>query len=101
MRYLEIQQQRDVAQLGSAPRLGRGGRWFESSHPDFCMYVLTLNVVFCLMSLHLFFGFNLTTLTFRKSQINVVILLRRDLFNGDDYINILKESEVKIMSILI
>ncbi len=23
-----------MAQLGSAPRSGRGGRWFESSHPD-------------------------------------------------------------------
>ncbi len=29
---------RDVAQLGSALRSGRRGRWFESSHPDFCMY---------------------------------------------------------------
>jgi hypothetical protein len=27
--------QRGVAQLGSAPVLGTGGRWFESSHPDF------------------------------------------------------------------
>jgi hypothetical protein len=26
---------RDVAQLASAPRSGRGGRKFESSHPDF------------------------------------------------------------------
>ncbi len=26
---------RDVAQLGSALRSGRRGRWFESSHPDF------------------------------------------------------------------
>ncbi|MEY2979519.1 MAG: hypothetical protein RLZZ435_3659 [Cyanobacteriota bacterium] len=25
---------RDVAQLGSALRSGRRGRWFESSHPD-------------------------------------------------------------------
>src|SRR4051794_6565710 len=25
---------RDVAQLGSAPEWGSGGRWFESSHPD-------------------------------------------------------------------
>ena len=25
---------RDVAQLASAPRSGRGGRKFESSHPD-------------------------------------------------------------------
>src|SRR5688572_16018780 len=27
---------RDVAQPGSALRSGRRGRWFESSHPDFC-----------------------------------------------------------------
>ena len=26
---------RDVAQLASAPRSGRGGRTFESSHPDY------------------------------------------------------------------
>ena len=26
---------RDVAQLASAPRSGRGGRKFESSHPDY------------------------------------------------------------------
>ena len=25
---------RDVAQLGSAPDWGSGGRWFKSSHPD-------------------------------------------------------------------
>ena len=25
---------RDVAQFGSAPALGAGCRWFESSHPD-------------------------------------------------------------------
>lgn len=25
---------RDVAQFGRAPRSGRGGRWFKSSHPD-------------------------------------------------------------------
>lgn len=25
---------RDVAQSGSAPRSGRGGRWFESTRPD-------------------------------------------------------------------
>lgn len=30
---------RDVAQLGSALRSGRRGRWFESSHPDFCCTV--------------------------------------------------------------
>ena len=29
-----IQKKRDVAQLASAPRSGRGGRKFESSHPD-------------------------------------------------------------------
>ena len=28
-------QKRDVAQLASAPRSGRGGRKFESSHPDY------------------------------------------------------------------
>ena len=28
------QRPRDVAQLGSAPRLGRGGRTFKSCHPD-------------------------------------------------------------------
>ena len=29
---------RDVAQLASAPRSGRGGRVFESPHPDvFCL----------------------------------------------------------------
>ena len=33
--YIQCKDGRDVAQLGSAPRLGRGGRWFESSHPDF------------------------------------------------------------------
>src|SRR5690554_3897030 len=29
-----MRKQRDVAQLASAPRSGRGGRKFESSHPD-------------------------------------------------------------------
>jgi hypothetical protein len=29
---------RDVAQLGSALRSGRRGRWFESSHPDFVVH---------------------------------------------------------------
>lgn len=29
-----IRQSRDVAQLGRAPRSGRGGRGFESRHPD-------------------------------------------------------------------
>ena len=33
-RSLHSQFLRDVAQPGSAPRSGRGGRWFESSHPD-------------------------------------------------------------------
>ena len=34
--YLPLQPQidRDVAQLASAPRSGRGGRVFESPHPD-------------------------------------------------------------------
>ena len=27
---------RDVAQSGSAPQWGCGGRWFESSRPDHC-----------------------------------------------------------------
>ena len=31
----DLKQVRDVAQLGSALRSGRRGRWFESSHPDF------------------------------------------------------------------
>jgi hypothetical protein len=30
---------RGVAQLGSAPALGAGGRWFESSRPDFLWVV--------------------------------------------------------------
>ena len=30
---------RDVAQLGSAPRLGRGGRRFKSCHPDFSCFI--------------------------------------------------------------
>jgi hypothetical protein len=32
---IDEQLHRDVAQLGSALRSGRRGRWFESSHPDF------------------------------------------------------------------
>jgi hypothetical protein len=39
-KYLSLQPQfdRDVAQLASAPRSGRGGRVFESPHPDvFCL----------------------------------------------------------------
>ncbi len=31
LNYVKI---REVAQLGSAPALGAGGRWFESSLPD-------------------------------------------------------------------
>ncbi len=31
-----------MAQLGSAPRSGRGGRWFESSHPDLINYKLQI-----------------------------------------------------------
>jgi hypothetical protein len=37
---------RDVAQLGRAPRSGRGGRGFESRHPDHfyaCGQFLVLN----------------------------------------------------------
>lgn len=34
VRYNLICYSRGVAQSGSAPRLGRGGRRFESSHPD-------------------------------------------------------------------
>ena len=34
VRYNKKNQDRDVAQFGSAPRLGRGGRTFESCHPD-------------------------------------------------------------------
>lgn len=33
--YASLDKRRDVAQLGSALRSGRRGRWFESSHPDF------------------------------------------------------------------
>ena len=36
--HLKEKSLRDVAQFGSAPRLGRGGRWFESSHPDIILY---------------------------------------------------------------
>ena len=36
---------RDVAQLGSAPRLGRGGRTFKSCHPDhlfrYCIFIVS------------------------------------------------------------
>ncbi len=32
--FCRSQQLRDVAQFGSAPRSGRGGRGFESRHPD-------------------------------------------------------------------
>ena len=31
---------RDVAQPGSAPASGAGGRWFESSHPDHLFPIL-------------------------------------------------------------
>ena len=34
-KVLKIELYRDVAQLGSAPCSGRGGRKFESCHPDF------------------------------------------------------------------
>ncbi len=32
--FAPVIKNRDVAQLASAPRSGRGGRKFESSHPD-------------------------------------------------------------------
>ncbi len=35
---------RDVAQLGSALRSGRRGRWFESSHPDWYLSIAKLFV---------------------------------------------------------
>ncbi len=31
---------RDVAQPGSAPRWGCGGRWFKSSRPDHLIYLI-------------------------------------------------------------
>ena len=34
MASVVISHHRGVAQLASAPRLGRGGRRFKSSHPD-------------------------------------------------------------------
>lgn len=36
---------RDVAQLGSAPRSGRGGRRFKSCHPDFFKLINILFIV--------------------------------------------------------
>lgn len=36
---------RDVAQSGSAPCSGRGGRKFESCHPDFFMNLLYLKII--------------------------------------------------------
>ena len=33
--FAAVIKKRDVAQLASAPRSGRGGRKFESSHPDY------------------------------------------------------------------
>ena len=33
-KHVKICKVRDVAQLGSAPDWGSGGRWFKSSHPD-------------------------------------------------------------------
>ena len=32
--YNSLMKFRGVAQPGSAPALGAGGRWFKSSHPD-------------------------------------------------------------------
>lgn len=55
---------RDVAQLGSAPRLGRGGRTFKSCHPDhllkldlsqaFLLYVFTYQATLDLCNIHTF-----------------------------------------------
>ena len=47
---------RDVAQFGSAPRLGRGGRTFESCHPDHLKKDFQQNVesLFCKNLLLLF-----------------------------------------------
>ena len=36
-RPAQTRMKRDVAQPGSAPDWGSGGRWFESSHPDQCL----------------------------------------------------------------
>ena len=36
---------RDVAQLASAPRSGRGGRTFESSHPDLIILLIEKLVI--------------------------------------------------------
>lgn len=41
---LNVDVKRDVAQLGSALRSGRRGRWFESSHPDFLVSIVKLFV---------------------------------------------------------
>ena len=38
---------RGVAQLGSARRSGRRGRWFKSSHPDQKMTVCTVFLFVC------------------------------------------------------
>lgn len=38
-----LNKQRDVAQLGSALRSGRRGRWFESSHPDLGIWVVVVH----------------------------------------------------------
>ena len=39
---------RDVAQFGSAPRLGRGGRTFKSCHPDHFKRTVGKRFFFCL-----------------------------------------------------
>ena len=42
--YLSLKiEYRDVAQFGSAPRLGRGGRTFESCHPDHLKIRVSIN----------------------------------------------------------
>ncbi len=35
---------RDVAQLGSAPAWGAGGRWFESSRPDHSTIIIKSDI---------------------------------------------------------
>ena len=57
---------RDVAQLASAPRSGRGGRTFESSHPDF----------FC-------FSNSLPTIAFFKKS--KILCLKSSLLNETHY----------------
>ena len=41
---------RDVAQLGSAPCSGRGGRKFESCHPDFLLNIIISGFIYAGLS---------------------------------------------------